>query len=43
MQAETTLNGKKELQRQLLAYSKPRPVRDGRKPQKNAKAKAADH
>ena len=40
-QVEKTLNGKKELQRQVLAYSKPRPVRDGLKQQKNAKAKAA--
>ena len=32
---------KKELQRQVLAYSKTRPVRDGLKQQKNAKAKAA--
>ena len=38
---EKTLNGKKELQRQVLAYSKTRPVRDGLKQQKNAKAKAA--
>ena len=37
----TELNGKKELQRQVLAYSKTRPVRDGLKQQKNAKAKAA--
>ena len=28
-QVEKTLNGKKELQRQVLAYSKTRPVRDG--------------
>ena len=40
-QVEKTLNGKKELQRQVLAYSKTRPVRDGLKKQKNAKAKAA--
>ena len=40
-QVEKTLNGKKELQRQVLAYSKPRPVRDGLKQQKNTKAKAA--
>ena len=40
-QVEKTLNGKKELQRQALAYSKTRPVRDGLKQQKNAKAKAA--
>ena len=40
-QMEKTLNGKKELQRQVLAYSKTRPVRDGLKQQKNAKAKAA--
>ncbi|RHT91372.1 relaxase/mobilization nuclease domain-containing protein [Clostridium sp. AM27-28] len=40
-QMEKTLNGKKELQRQGLAYSKTRPVRDGLKQQKNAKAKAA--
>ena len=38
---EKTLNRKKELQRQVLAYSKTRPVRDGLKQQKNAKAKAA--
>ena len=41
-QVEKTLNGKRELQRQVLAYSKTRPVRDGLKQQKNAKAKAAD-
>ena len=40
-QVEKTLNRKKELQRQVLAYSKTRPVRDGLKQQKNAKAKAA--
>ena len=40
-QMEKTLNGKKELQRQVLAYSKTRPVRDGLKQQKNSKAKAA--
>ena len=40
-QMEKTLNGKKELQRQVLAYSKTRPVRDGLKQQKNAQAKAA--
>ena len=40
-QVEKTLNGKRELQRQVLAYSKTRPVRDGLKQQKNAKAKAA--
>ena len=40
-QVEKTLNGKKELQRQVLAYSKTRPVRDGLKQQKIAKAKAA--
>ena len=39
-QVEKTLNGKKELQRQVLAYSKTRPVRDGLKQQKNAKAYA---
>ena len=39
-QVEKTLNGKKELQRQVLAYSKTRPVRDELKQQKNAKAKA---
>ena len=38
---EKTLNGKKELQRQVLAYSKTRPVRDGLKQQKNDKARAA--
>ena len=36
-QIARTLNGKKELQRQVLAYSKTRPVRDGLKQQKNAK------
>ena len=40
-QVEKTLDGKKELQRQVLAYSKTHPVRDGLKQQKNAKAKAA--
>ena len=40
-QVEKTLNGKRELQRQVLAYSKTRPVRDGLKQQKNAKAKSA--
>lgn len=40
-QVEKTLNGKKELQRQVLAYSKTRPIWDGLKQQKNAKAKAA--
>ena len=40
-QMEKTLDGKKELQRQVLAYFKTRPVRDGLKQQKNAKAKAA--
>ena len=40
-QVEKTLDGKKDLQRQVLAYSKTRPVRDGLKQQKNAKAKAA--
>ena len=40
-QMEKTLNGKKELQRQVLAYSKTRPVRDGLTQQKNAKAKSA--
>ena len=40
-QVEKTLDGKKELQRQVLAYSKTRPVRDGLKQQKNAKAKSA--
>ena len=40
-QVEKTLDGKKELQRQVLAYSKTRPVRHGLKQQKNAKAKAA--
>ena len=40
-QVEKTLNGKKELQRQVLANSKTRPVRDGLKQQKIAKAKAA--
>ncbi|MCQ4897694.1 relaxase, partial [Anaerotruncus sp. DFI.9.16] len=34
-QVEKTLNGKKELQQQVLAYSKTRPVRDGLKQQKN--------
>ena len=40
-QVEKMLDEKKELQRQVLAYSKTRPVRDGLKQQKNAKAKAA--
>ena len=40
-QVEKTLDGKKELQRQVLAYFKTRPVRDGLKQQKNAKAKSA--
>ena len=40
-QVEKTLDGKKELQRQVLAYSKTRPVRDGLKQQKNAQAKVA--
>ena len=40
-QMEKTLDGKKELQRQVLAYFKTRPVRDGLKQQKNAKAKSA--
>ena len=40
-QVEKTLDGKKELQRQVLAYSKTRPVRDGLIQQKNAKAKSA--
>ncbi len=38
-QVEKTLNGKKELQRQVLAYSKTRPVRDGLKQQKTPKQK----
>ena len=38
-QLEKTLNGKKELQRQVLAYSKTRPVRDGLKQQKTPKQK----
>ena len=40
-QVEKTLNGKKELQRQVLAYSKTRPVRDGLKAQKSDKARRA--
>ena len=40
-QVEKMLDEKKELQRQVLAYSKTRPVRNGLKQQKNAKAKAA--
>ena len=38
---ETAIREKKDLQKQVLAYSKTRPVRDGLKQQKNAKAKAA--
>ena len=38
-QVEKTLDGKKELQRQVLAYSKTRPVRDGLKQQKTPKQK----
>ena len=38
---DAAIREKKELQTQVLAYSKTRPVRDGLKQQKNAKAKAA--
>ena len=38
---ETKLQGKKELQRQVLAYAKTKPVRDGLKAQKSEKARAA--
>ena len=38
---ETKLQGKKELQRQVLAYAKTKPVRDGLKAQKSPKARAA--
>ena len=38
---ETTLQGKKELQRQVLAYAKTKPARDGLKAQKSEKARAA--
>mgnify|MGYP001637840540 CR=1 FL=1 len=38
---ETKLQGKKELQRQVLAYAKTKPVRDGLKAQKSPKACAA--
>ena len=40
-QVEKTLNGKKELQRQVLAYAKTRDVRDGLKKQKTDKARKA--
>ena len=40
-QVEKTLDGKKELQRQVLAYSKTRPVRDGLNSRKMPKSKAA--
>ena len=38
---ETKLQGKKELQRQVLAYAKTKPARDGLKAQKSQKARAA--
>mgnify|MGYP003257589012 FL=1 len=38
---ETKLQGKKELQRQVLAYAKTKPARDGLKAQKSDKARAA--
>ena len=38
---ETRLAGKKELQRQVLAFAKTKPVRDGLKVQKSEKARAA--
>lgn len=38
---ETKLQGKKELQRQVLAYAKTKPVRDGLKVQKSPKAREA--
>ena len=38
---ETKLQGKKELQRQVLAYAKTKPARDGLKAQKSEKACAA--
>ena len=38
---EKKLSGKKELQRQVLAYAKTKPVRDGLKAQKSEKARAA--
>ena len=38
---ETRLAGKKELQRQVLAFAKTKPVRDGLKAQKSEKARTA--
>ena len=38
---ETKLQGKKELQRQVLAYAKTKPARDGLKAQKSEKAREA--
>ena len=38
---ETKLQGKKELQRQVLAYAKTKPTRDGLRAQKSQKARAA--
>ena len=38
---ETKLQGKKELQRQVLAYAKTKPARDGLKAQKSEKTRAA--
>lgn len=38
---ENKLQGKKELQRQVLAYAKTKPARDGLKAQKSEKARAA--
>ena len=40
-QMEKTLNGKKELQRQVLAYAKTKPARDGLRAQKSQKARDA--
>ena len=40
-QVEKTLDGKKELQRQVLTYAKTKPTRDGLKAQKSEKARAA--
>ena len=38
---ETKLQGKKELQQQVLAYAKTKPIREGLKAQKSEKARAA--
>ena len=40
-QVEKTLDGKKELQRQVLAYSKTRPVRDGLKTAEKRQSKSS--